>query len=81
MEREGSRLLQERTDTYQHILVLQVIPLDVIDYLVVVSIIIITITTGVLPSLPCLQLLLLLPLILLHLPQSLALGTIRHPHG
>ena len=82
MEWEGSRLLQGRTDTCQHILVLQVVPLDVVDYLVIVSILIIVVAVDVLPSLPCLQLLLLLlPLVLLCLPQPLTLGAIRRPHG
>ena len=52
VEREGSRLMQGRTDTCQHILVLQVGPLDVIDYLIVIPIIIIIVDVGVLPSLP-----------------------------
>ena len=74
--------MQGRTDTCQHILVLQVVPLDVIDYLVIDStIIIIIVAVGVLPSLPRLQLLLLLlPLVLIRLPQLLARGVIHCPH-
>ena len=82
MEREWSRLLQGQTNTCEHILVLQVIPLDVIDYLIVAFLIIIIIIVSVHPSLPRLQLSLpLLHLVLLRLPQPLALGMIRHPHG
>ena len=82
VEQEGSRCLQGETDTYQRILVLQVVPLDIIDYLVIISIIIITIAVSVLPLFPCLQLPLLLPLlVLLRLPQPLTLGMIRCPHG
>ena len=49
VEREGSQLLQGRTDTCQRILVLQDVPLDIIIYLIVVAIIIIIVAIGVLP--------------------------------
>ena len=69
VEQEGSRHLQGRTDTCQRILVLQFVPLNIVGYLIVVSIVIIIIAVSVVPSFPRLQLLLLLPLlVLLHLP-------------
>ena len=47
-----------------------------------ITIVIIVIAVGVLPPFLLLQLLLLLPLlVLLRLPQPLALSVIRHPHG
>ena len=60
MEQEESRHLQGRTDAYQRILVLQVVPLDIVGYhffflhhLVIVTIIIIIIVVvSVLPSFP-----------------------------
>ena len=82
MEREGSRLLQGRTNTYQRILVLQDVTLNNIGYLIIVTIIVVVIAVGVLPSFPRLQLPLPLPLlVLLRLPQSFALDVIHHPHG
>ena len=51
-------------------------------YFVVISIVIIIIAIGVLPSFLRLQLPLLLPLlVLLRLPQPLALGVIHRPHN
>ena len=80
MKREGS--LQGRVDTCQHILTLEVIPLGVNNYLIIFLVIIVVITVCVLPSLPCPQLLLLLPpLILLRLPLSLGLGAVGRRHG
>ena len=82
MEREGSRLLQGQTDTYQRILVLQDVPLDIVGYLIIVAIVIIVVAIGVLPLFSCMQLPLPLPLlVLLHLPQPPTLGVIRRPHG
>ena len=82
MEREGSRLLQGRTNTCQCILVLQDVPLNIIGYLIIIAIVIIIVVVGVLPLFPHLQLSLPLPLVvLLCLPQPLALDVICRPHG
>ena len=53
MEHEGSRCLQGRTNTYQLILILYVIPLNVVGYLIVGVIVIIIITISGLPSFLC----------------------------
>ena len=61
-----------RTGACQRILVLQVVPLDIVDYhffflhhLVIITIVIVIIIVSVLPSFPHTQLSLLLPLLVL----------------
>ena len=79
MKWEGS--LHGRGDTYQCILACQVIPLSVSNYLIL-FLVVVNVSVGFLPALPCTQLLLLPPpLVLLCLLLPLDCGTVGHCHG